>query len=151
MERHQDLERKKGTGPKSILVKGLLEWTGVATPGRREAKKNRETEKQDRIEKESIKTFGGGLEMLRRMTESRGKAPLTFPGTSPCPKCRSEEGSIHLSPPLHQTEYLTLPTPHKKKEVLLCEHICSRVCGCTCTRMHAHVEERGPPQTRLSY
>lgn len=46
MERYQDLERKKGTGPKSILVKGLLEWTGVTTPGRREAKKNRERNRE---------------------------------------------------------------------------------------------------------
>lgn len=49
MEHYQDLERKKGTGPKSMLVKGLMEWTGVTTLGKKKAKnldkkKNRKME-----------------------------------------------------------------------------------------------------------
>lgn len=37
---------KKRTDPKSVLVKGLMEWTGVTTPGRKEAKKNRQRNRE---------------------------------------------------------------------------------------------------------
>ena len=55
---------------KKLISKGAvgMDWGNYSWKKGSQEKIERKTEKQNRVEKESMKTFGGGMEMLRRMT-----------------------------------------------------------------------------------